>query len=385
MKNMSFHRDNFQRKETLSKSVQSLSDHDVLSRISHLAREERRITKEILEHLNEVESRRLFAEEGFSSLFEWMVKKLGYSNAAAYRRIQAARLLRELPQIAPQIQSGKLNLTTLAQVQTHLRAEEKQTGQKLTTASKALVVQKIESKSSDETARVLHEAFPAALPATASARIISEDQIRLNLIFTGQQWKKLQRIKELSSHQDPSQDWATLLEKMMDFYLKRQDPLQKKMRSSPSAPETPRTHLDAAATEIVDRQTTSPQTVNAQVANTRVRPVSQPPASNAAEVPTSSKRPQRAAIPAALRRQVLQRDQGQCTYQDPKTGTRCTSRFLIEIDHRHPWAKGGTHTLENLRCLCRTHNQLNAIKSFGPQWMQQFHFQHPLKHRTLRA
>ncbi|MBI3016565.1 MAG: HNH endonuclease [Deltaproteobacteria bacterium] len=35
------------------------------------------------------------------------------------------------------------------------------------------------------------------------------------------------------------------------------------------------------------------------------------------------------------------------------------------IDHIHPWSLGGDSTPENLRLLCRTHNQWRAEKTFS--------------------
>ena len=55
------------------------------------------------------------------------------------------------------------------------------------------------------------------------------------------------------------------------------------------------------------------------------------------------------AIPAAVRRQVWQRDGGRCSYLDRQTGRRCNSRHLIEIDHILPYALGGGADPGNLR------------------------------------
>lgn len=48
----------------------------------------------------------------------------GYSEPAANRRIQSARLLSECSELAPQIQSGCLSLSVLTQAQTFFRREE---------------------------------------------------------------------------------------------------------------------------------------------------------------------------------------------------------------------------------------------------------------------
>jgi hypothetical protein len=69
--------------------------------------------------------------------------------------------------------------------------------------------------------------------------------------------------------------------------------------------------------------------------------------------------------PQQLIREVWQRDGGRCVWKNPETGRDCGSRFRVQLDHKLPWARGGEHSLFNLRCLCSTHNRLEAIKWFG--------------------
>lgn len=59
-----------------------------------------------------------------------------------------------------------------------------------------------------------------------------------------------------------------------------------------------------------------------------------------------------------LRAHIWQRDQSRCTYVDAQTGRRCEATHFLEIDHIVPFARGGLTQENNLRLLCRTHNQL---------------------------
>jgi hypothetical protein len=68
-------------------------------------------------------------------------------------------------------------------------------------------------------------------------------------------------------------------------------------------------------------------------------------------------------IPPALKEKIRARDCGRCTYKDPLTGKKCESSHLLEFDHILPVAHGGRATEENLRLLCRAHNQLMAEKA----------------------
>ncbi len=74
-------------------------------------------------------------------------------------------------------------------------------------------------------------------------------------------------------------------------------------------------------------------------------------------------------IPAEIQREVYERDNHQCTFVGDN-GRRCESRALIEFDHRVPLAKGGQTTVDNLRLLCRAHNQFEAKRAFGAGFIE---------------
>ena len=76
-----------------------------------------------------------------------------------------------------------------------------------------------------------------------------------------------------------------------------------------------------------------------------------------AATPTAKPRTSGRAIPAAVKRQVWQRDGGRCSYVDRETGRRCNSRYMIEIDHILPHALGGGADPGNLRLVCRAHHR----------------------------
>jgi hypothetical protein len=78
-----------------------------------------------------------------------------------------------------------------------------------------------------------------------------------------------------------------------------------------------------------------------------------------------------AAIPAEVRRQVWERDQGRCAWAGPD-GRRCSSRWQLEVDHVQAAACGGTSTLDNLRLACRQHNLLHAEEVYGGDHMRKY-------------
>ena len=69
--------------------MSGLSDSDLLKELKISVSKERALTTEVLEFLREVDRRRLYAESGYSSLWEFCVKELGYTEGSASRRISS--------------------------------------------------------------------------------------------------------------------------------------------------------------------------------------------------------------------------------------------------------------------------------------------------------
>ena len=69
-----------------------------------------------------------------------------------------------------------------------------------------------------------------------------------------------------------------------------------------------------------------------------------------------------------MKRAVWERDGGQCTFVS-ESGHRCESRTRLEFDHVEPVATGGHATVKGLRLRCRAHNQFEAERAFGRDFM----------------
>jgi len=106
-------------------NLHKLPDDALISKTESLVGEERKTLTQILHHMKEIERRRLFSELGYKSIFDFAVRRLGYTEDQAYRRISAMRLLKELPQIEQQIVSGELSLTNIALAQKVFRQKAK--------------------------------------------------------------------------------------------------------------------------------------------------------------------------------------------------------------------------------------------------------------------
>ena len=78
---------------------------------------------------------------------------------------------------------------------------------------------------------------------------------------------------------------------------------------------------------------------------------------------TSTMRSSNRYIPAAVKREVWQRDGGQCVFVGALG--RCAERGFLEYHHCVPFADGGAATVENLELRCRAHNAYERERWFG--------------------
>ena len=124
-------------------TIKQISNKELLLHTKLLVQKERRIHIQVLRHLAEIDSRKLFFKQGFSSLFDYVVRELGYSEGAAYRRIKAMKLCREIPETANRLKSGRLSLSSASQLQVFFEKQDKRIKEE---AKKALSLKSSEGR-----------------------------------------------------------------------------------------------------------------------------------------------------------------------------------------------------------------------------------------------
>src|SRR5215470_13694565 len=97
-----------------------LTDVELTTEVSRLARGERDATAALIVSLAEFDRRRLYEGAGFRSLFRYCVTVLRLSEDAAYNRIQTARAARQYPRIIEMLKAGTLSPTTVRMLAAHL-------------------------------------------------------------------------------------------------------------------------------------------------------------------------------------------------------------------------------------------------------------------------
>src|SRR5687767_4945371 len=114
----------------------------------------RRLTSKILTLLQTVEDDRAYLAWGYSNLFEYLVRGLGYSEALAYHRMAAVKICRELPEVKDKLDQGSLSMTTLARANRILNTRSLQ--------EKRSFITELENKSTREIDKILARENPGA-------------------------------------------------------------------------------------------------------------------------------------------------------------------------------------------------------------------------------
>lgn len=299
--------------------LSKISDREVLMRLAQLARSERRLTHLVLCHLLEVEGRELHWQLGYKSLYEYLNKHLGYSEREAYARIQAAQVLKAAPEISEKLEAGVLNLTQLVQVEQGLK-QGKRTGQVVTPGQTQTLLLKIENKSSFETQKIIACELNQAPVAIQKIKPQKDESVRVEITFTQEQFELLKQVQNELSHVIPENDLAAVIAKLSRIYLRKRSGEKKSDKVGQDRPPMRRFNRG------------------------------------------SLQKTRREYISVTKRRRVFQMAQHCCEYVNPKTQERCSSRFQLQVDHRHPLARGGSNEPNNLRVLCAVHNRREALR-----------------------
>jgi hypothetical protein len=378
-------------------ALNHLSDEALLGELGRVSRAHKLVTAELVAHIAEVDARKLYLVKASPSMFAYCVERLGFSEDEACRRIDAARVGRKWPVILGRIAAGEISLTVLSKLKPFLNDE-----------NVLELVNEVAGKSVRETERILAARFPkpdtadsirklpgpksskpgpgsaeagavrdrerkkekddvseaheasgtvrgadvlgaatttsvaSAVEGTNAADVtsvktgadvtrpaerrvdrgrvqpLSEERIQVKFTATRALEEKLELARDLMSHSNPRGDLATVIEAALDLLIAER--LKKKLG------ETKR-------------------------AQKKARPA------------------KKSRITSATRREVLERDGLACSFVDGE-GRRCGARAFLELDHREPKGKGGNGEIENVRLLCRAHNQLEAERVYGRAHME---------------
>ena len=386
-----------------------LSDDAVLLGLERLNRRDSQTEAHLLDHLAEVDRRRLHAGRGYRSLFAYCVEGLHFSEDMACKRIRAARVARRFPQILPAIAEGRLHLSGVVALAPWLAPEN---AAELLSASVHKSRRQIEALLADcfplpdvatqilapasavrrtggassapgrmEESDSLDFATGGALDSSAPGRIEESDSLDIAM------GRALHSSAPGRMNSRPA-TWSS----MPDVPVSLSAPgRMNSLPASPAPPREKRSSLTPLGEQRYGLKTTLRQSTYARLCHVQELLGRDEPTWEldqvlddalavyerllekrrfaATDKPRKSRRSRRPRhIPAEVRRQVWERDGGRCTFV-AESGHRCGAKAGLEFDHVQPIARGGESVAGNLRLRCRTHNQFEAERLFGAGFM----------------
>jgi hypothetical protein len=331
-------------------SFHSVSDEDLLQRLTDLVSQTKRLEADLVAHIAEVDERRLYAVRACSSMFTYAVEVLHLSEHEAYERITAARASRKYPQLLEMLADGRLHLSGLGKLAPHLTDQNcvellDRAAHKTKRQIEELIAEISPKPDAPALIRKVPERVTAPVPVPVQKpelgpdRVPSPESTRSSIVAP-----KPPVIEVLAPSRYKVQFTASaaLREKLERLQALTQEDLVDA--------------IEAAVTERLERL------------EAKRYGEAKKPRKSLAETDTS---PKSRYVPVAVRRMVSQRDQKQCTFVDEK-GRRCTEREGLEFHHEDPFGLGGDHDPTRIRLLCRCHNFYQAERDYGKSFMEKY-------------
>ncbi|WP_413581339.1 HNH endonuclease [Bdellovibrio sp. HCB288] len=298
--------------------IHTLSDSEVETRLKYLTRKERELLHLVLVHIKEIETRRIFLLRGHGTMYDYLTKELYYSGSAAMRRLEASRILRDVPVVAEKIHQGTLNLAQLSELSRAIK-EKRKDGVEISAQQKSELVEMISGKTTLETQKEIAQELQIKLKKPEQVRVQRDDSVHVALTFTRTQHETVMQAKDKAAHllheNKKDHSLSSFFEILSRSYISGKMKLAAARMSG----------FDQATSKGLQAMNASPE--------------------------LSPK-----TITPRLRSLILARDQS-CQYIDKQTGKKCGSTYGLEVDHRQAQWAGGGHAVTNLQALCSAHNK----------------------------
>lgn len=305
--------------EVEMKNLFKLNNDELENSLGVHVQNERHTLDSIYEHINEVFRRDLHLERGYSTMKEYLIKKWKYSERDAYRKIDGAKLLKDVPALATQIKNGNINADKIGELARAVREKEQATGVKVSALKKTELVALISGKTVSETQKELAKSLDIKVKEHEVKRFQQDDTVWLGLAIPRELYDQMTRCREHASQKIHQENMPQTMESafkiLAHFYMSENGLLEETVPTTENSNEK-------------TNKTLTPKT----------------------------------------RREVIARDKC-CQYKDPKTGQMCGSKYFEQVDHKTSRWAGGTHNPANLQVLCANHNRFKYRKEAQLRWL----------------
>ena len=351
-------------------TLRHLSDDTLLADLAALVATDRQTTAALLAHLAEVEHRQLHLRAACSSMFVYATRVLGFSEDAALKRIRAARVARRFPMVFDAIADGRMHVSGVVMLAPHVTEgnveEVLAAAAHRTKAELEELVARLAPKPDLPTSITRIDPEGSAGPAGAAgqlalepspeelalepppeglapepppgglalepppappvrdatrARVLAPGRYALRVTIGQETHDKLVRAQALLRHRNPGGELAEVIDRALGALL---EVLEKEKFGKTSRPRAAKARGEDADARYVPRE---------------------------------------------VRRAVHARDGEQCAFVSDD-GARCTERAFLELDHRTAVALGGKPTVDGTRILCHAHNQYEAERQLGADFVR---------------
>ena len=184
-------------------NLHNLTNDILEARFKKLVKTERKITHLVLQCIAEIDRRKLYLAKAYSSLFEFLVQSHGYSPSAAMRRVDGARLLQQIPEVAEKLEDGSVNLSQLALLQRAERELKREMGATIPLEIKRELLAKIENQTQLKTERMISQALDLDFSHKNKTTHHKDESVTLTVTLTREQMQILQQAQAIVSHAVP--------------------------------------------------------------------------------------------------------------------------------------------------------------------------------------
>ena len=281
-------------------------------------------------HFQEVYSRKAYLPT-YATMFEFLTKKYGYCNGSAQIRINAIRLIADVPLVKEKLESGELSMSAAANIQSFI-AVERRSERPLTPAAKAELINACVGKSKLEVQKEFVKISPV-IEKRDVVRAVDESRVRVNATLSDRAHENLKQLQDILSHVDPNMSLGDLIERLSEDGLDKYCPKRKAERAK-----------DRAAKKSMKTTVAEANDAGESISSDEIEP----------ETELGTKRTR--YIPAEEKHEVAMNEKT-CSFVDDSSGHRCGSTKFLQLDHITPFSEGGESSAHNLRWMCGVHNR----------------------------